>query len=222
MVIPWRGGCAHRELALDWVWKRWPWPIVLGELNEGPWIKAHALSAGIALTDADVLILADADVWCDGVPEIVERIEDGEATWGMPHRSVVRLTGPATKALIDGADPDGLELEQPSYRAHPGGGITVIRRDAWERCPMDPRFVGWGHEDDAYALALRTMCGRRIQGHRQLIHLWHPPQERLYRSLGSYESEALFNRYHAASGKPEQMSALLDEFRSADADSRSI
>jgi hypothetical protein len=88
----------------------------------------------------------------------------------------------------------------------------VLRRDSYLEVPLDPRFLGWGHEDDSWARALVTMLGDPWRGKRPLFHLWHPPQDRRVRYEGRPQSAALFQRYRAKKGNRTRMRALLDEF----------
>lgn len=109
------------------------WPVHLGECPDGPWCKALALRAALSQVSVDAdstLIVADADVWCDGLAQAVEAVENG-APWAIPHLNVVRLKE------------DGTEEERP-YPGLEGGGIVVLAREVILSCPPDPRFVGWG------------------------------------------------------------------------------
>ncbi len=147
----------------------------------------------------------------------VDAVEAG-APWAVPHIGISRLTEAATAQVLAGIDPDTLEpeaLEEPPYRAHPGGGIVVIRRDVYEQVPLDPRFIGWGREDDSWGLALKTLIGRPVHLRGRLWHLWHPPQPRPTRTHGSDDNEALYQRYRAANHAPARMAALIEEVTSA-------
>jgi hypothetical protein len=81
-------------------------------------------------SSADVIVLADADVWTDGIPAAVKAVEDG-AAWAVPHQLVRRL------------DENGGEAERP-YVGIEGGGVVVAPREVILSCPLDVRFVGWG------------------------------------------------------------------------------
>ncbi|MFM9675775.1 hypothetical protein [Streptomyces brasiliscabiei] len=162
-------------------------------------------------TTADVLIVADADVWTVGTPFAVEEVRTGQARWAMPHQLVRRLTPEATQSVLYGAAMSG----QPTQETHPGmpgGGLVVLARDVLEGVPMDPAFTGWGQEDQAWALALQTLAGPMWRGDSDLFHLWHPPAPRRSRAVGSAESLARYRRYQAASGQQKQMRALVAEF----------
>lgn len=202
VVVPWRGGCPARAAALDWCARQWPWPVVLGEVRrDEPWVKANAVRAGLDRTNAEIVVIADGDVWCP-TESVVEAIDDGVASWGFPHHGIRRLTPAATVDVMLGelrpTEVSSAHLEEPPTRAHPGGGVVVLRRDVAEEIPFDRRFVGWGHEDDAYGWALEVLAGMPAEGGGRLIHLWHPPQERQSRQRGSDESYALQERYWLA------------------------
>lgn len=166
-------------------------------------------------TDAEILILADADVWCDGINAALTATEAG-AAWAVPHLKVHRLTPDATAAALAGADPLNQPTECQPYEGMLGGGLVVVRRDVLLEVPFDRRFVGWGREDCAWREAMLTMVGKPWRGKARLIHLWHPPQPdfgAMRTSSRNPTSEALYVRYHAARGHRDQMAALLSEAR---------
>lgn len=213
VIVPWSPGCPHREAAISYVldlWSRTPFPVSLGVPTGSTWCKADAVASALRSTAADILIVADADVWCPGVFDAVSRVESG-APWAIPHQMLYRLTREATsKVLSGGTLRIGLPTDEPPYRGFAGGGMVVVRRDVYENVPLDPRFRGWGQEDESWAVALRTMVGEAWRGVSPMFHLWHPPQERDSRRFGSQESKRLFFRYLAARGKPDQMSKILE------------
>ena len=215
VLIPWRdAACKHRERALTWVIAQLAqhgWPVVIGRCDEGPWVKAQAVADALSQTQAEVLVVHDADVWCEGLPRAVEAAQEREAAWAVPHTTVRRLTEEATRMLFTGREPQG--LAQPVYTGVPGGGATVIRREVYEGCPLDPRFAGWGQEDHSWGWALRTLHGREYRDPAPLIHLWHPPQKRMNRRHGSLEGKALERRYVNARRDPDAMRRLVEEAR---------
>lgn len=212
VVVPWRGGCPHRERVLGWAQGRYPWPVILARGPE-PWCKGAAVNPWVAEIDG-VVVVADADVWCDGLSQAVEAVEGG-APWAIPHGDVHRLTQEATEAVLAGADWRGQPLEQAPYRGIRGGGYVVARAEVLREIPLDPRFTGWGQEDVSWGLALATLLGEPWRGEADLVHLWHPPQERMTRKYGSMEGRALYRRYARASHDPAEMQALIGEARDA-------
>ncbi len=215
ILIPWRDvGCEYRARALTYVLSRLAehaWPVVIGRHDDGEWCKALAVADALEQTAADVLIVHDADVWTDGLSAAVAAIEAGEAAWAVPHRHVKRLREQATQELYEGREPQG--LAQPAYTGIAGGGITVARRDVYEDCPLDARFMSWGQEDHAWGWALRTLHGLEWRGTSDLLHCWHPPQRRMTRRHGSVEGRSLERRYLAARRDPDAMRRLVEEAR---------
>lgn len=177
------------------------------------WCKAEAVADALSRTDAEILVIADADVWCDGAQAAVEAVQQG-AAWAVPHGKVHRLTAQATAdTLTTGTfDPDAECAERP-YTGHAGGGIVAIHRTTYEACPLDPRFTGWGHEDDSWAIALRCLHGSPWRGADPLWHLWHQPQPRRNRRIGSEPSRRLHGRYKASRRDPDAMRSLIEEAR---------
>lgn len=213
VIIPWAPGCAHRERALAWVWERWEatgHQVLLGWWEDKPWCKARAVSTWLPDATGDILVVADADCWSDGIPDAIAAVSDG-APWAMPHGKVHRLTHAATQHVLDGHAPaPGMDLTQAPYQGWPGGGLVTVRRDVYEQAPLDPRFVGWSGEDESWARALTVLAGRGWRGRASLWHLWHPPQERQSRRWGSDAARQLASRYRAAR-TPDAMRALLAE-----------
>jgi hypothetical protein len=234
-IVPWRAGCPDRERAWDWLQPRLPYPLRVGAGGE-PWVKAEAVNPEIAAASAEVLIVCDADVWCPGLELAVDAVEQG-APWALPHDSVHRLSADGTKAFLAPASepererlredcrnapvrrkrrtkpglPQAWDVCQAPYEGIAGGGCLVARRELLLDCPLDPRFVGWGQEDQCWGWALRTMYGTPVRVRAPLVHLWHPPQRRKSRVIGSDENWALRRRYHQALDHPRLMRALLEE-----------
>lgn len=197
VLVPYTPDCPERVAAWSWVASRYAkhhpdWEIVTGSC-EGPWVKALAVDDAAQKATGDIFVIADADVWCDGTSQVVDAVRRG-ARWGAPHDKVHRLTPEATADVLAGATPGGPTEDKP-YRGRLGGGVVVLTRHLWETAPMDPRFVGWGQEDDAFALALRRVAGDGCRLGHDLWHLWHPPQPRMVHGVGSPEGLALYRRY---------------------------
>lgn len=222
VVVPWRA-TPEREPLWSFLRPRWEalgYEVVEGTCPDGgPWCKGVAVADGIERSSCDSIVVADADVWCDGVPAAVNAVDRGEAQWAIPHHLLKRLTSSATEeTLASGAWPSvrtsHTYADRP-YIGHPGGGIVVLTRSAWESAPIDPRFSGWGQEDNSWALALRVLCGREWRGVEDLWHLWHAPQARMNRTTGSSAGAMLYRRYWAARNSVRNMTALVAEARPA-------
>lgn len=215
VIVPWRPGCQHREQAWAWVRARYAdvhpaWEIIEARAPTGPWCKALAVNPAVAATSADVIIVADADVWVPNLTDAVAELD--QAPWVIPHRLVHRLTEDATAAVLAGADTGGQPTAERPYLGVPGGGLVIAPRTTLLDVPLDPRFWGWGQEDVSWAAALQSLTGPPYRGSTPLTHLWHPPQPRSTRKVGSPQGQLLHRRYISAARKgPPAMRQLLQE-----------
>lgn len=211
VIVPWLPTCEHRQRAWDFIRPQYRWPVAeaLGGL---PWVKAQALAPAIEASSAEVIVVADADVWTEGTAEAVKQVQQG-AAWAIPHSTVHRLDEGATEKVLAGARWQGQPVEQRPYHGLKGGGIVVASREVLLSVPMDPRFVGWGQEDESWGYALTCLVGEPWRGPDPLVHLWHPPQQRLTRRHGSQEGWSLRRRYVKARHDPVRMRLLIEEAR---------
>lgn len=226
VVIPWRPSDRHRERALDWVTRRYEHAFPDADIRLGscdpslPFNRAEAILDGAARSDADVLVIADSDSWCDSVNLAVMAVAMGTAPWAVPHRLIHRLSAESTEQVYTGADWHHLPLstdnrqDRKPYVGNEAGTLLVIRRDVLFDVPPDVRFIGWAREDKAWSYALRLLVAPPWRGDGDLVHLWHPPQERPSRVKGSPASEALYRRYVRVRRNPAGMRTLIDETRS--------
>lgn len=220
VVIPWRGDdCPHRLAALRFVLPHYGalgYPVTIAP-GPTPWIKADAVMPAVESSRADVVIVADADVFLGnphGLSQAVEEVRRG-APWAIPHRWLLRLNEAATQRVYagEGYDANAASLVERPRVGWQGGGYVVARRETLLDVPMDRRFVGWGGEDESWATALRLLVGKPTRGRARLVHLWHPPQEREERRIGSRASMRLVRRYAAARDNPAAMRRLIEEGR---------
>lgn len=204
---PWRVRARHH--VTGW-YETHGYEVVEGSCPE-PWRKAVAVADAARRTDADILVVADADCLCDGVDLAVAAVFSG-ATWAVPHNLVHRLDEAATGAVYDGAAPVATTgRAQRPYVGFAGGGIVAIARAVYDRVPLDPRFEGWGGEDSSWALALTCLAGEPARFAADLFHLWHPPATRMSRRWGTAAGRALEIRYRLARSNRRQMADLLAE-----------
>lgn len=221
VLVPFTAGtCPFRDRAWEWVSDQYAtvfprWEIVVGEgWTEGGYSRTQAILDAEGRATGDVLVVADADVWCHPGLAVLRAAEDG---WAVPHRLIHRLSDESTAKVLWGHRWKGLPLSTDNpqdakpYRGNDTGTLVVIRRDVFEKAPPDPRFVGWGQEDEAWGTALRTMVGPAWRGDDDLVHLWHPPQVRKTRVVGNEANRALRRRYTAARHDRDAMSALIEE-----------
>jgi hypothetical protein len=217
VVVPFRGGCPYRERAWEWVQARYvehhpDWEVIEAPAPEGPWSKGAAVNPVVGECEAEIVIQADADVWCNGLERAVYALVCGQASWAMPHRLVHRLGEEGTAAVLGGTEwRVQTDFAQRPYEGLWGGGVLVARREVLVDCPIDTRFQTWGQEDESWALALHCLYGKGWRGTADLVHLFHPPADRENRRYGSKAGRALYARYRKARRDPEQMRALIAE-----------
>lgn len=213
VIIPFAGEDVSRKRALEWVVCHCEWRVVLGEGDPEKWCKANAVADALTLSTADVLVIADGDVWTPKVADAVAAVERG-ARWAVPHKTVRRLDQASTELVLAGAAPsEEMPLDRPAYKAAVGGGIVVLTRELYNEIPLDPRFVGWGSEDYSWGYALTTITGAPRQFTGPLWHLWHTPQPRdkKFKVGGSAGNDELRKRYRAARRDVTRMKKLIDE-----------
>lgn len=232
MIIPWRPGCPHRSAALGHVTRWWAehhptWTLTIGTwpASHGPWRKGCAVRAAYAQADdEDVVVVTDADVIPTGAGAAVAAV-GSHARWAVPCRNVYRLTAPASELVIAGklSLAGGLPhltagLLEETYVCHPGGGAVVLTGGVFNTVPIDPRFAGYGQEDQSWSMALHLLAGAPMRGTSPLWHLWHPPQPRMRRGptvsrgVGSVQGMRLWQRYRSAT-TPATMRSLVSEAR---------
>lgn len=219
VVVPFNPGAEDRDRNWAWLRRRWAdthpdWPVVEGRCHGEVWSKGLAVADALSRTDADIIIVADADLWCVEVAVAVDAVAAG-APWAMPQRLVHRLNPRATNAVLAGEPfaSKPMNWVQRPYWCVEGGGLVVLPRGTAVDVPIDPRFEGWGGEDISWGWALRTLAGPPVRLEGDLWHLWHEPQFRRHRRRGSDASEALAGRYRRALRRPDVMRSLIEEFR---------
>lgn len=190
IIIPRSMSCtADRDVAFNRVVAHYTthhpdWNIITGKCPWQTWVKGAAINDALKKSNADVLILADADCLVDPVAleKSVEQVQKG-APWAMPHLEVYRVAKDMNQLYLSGdpslpiITPDSHSTERAPYEGCPGGGIVVLRRVSYDAIGGIPfAFRGWGSEDRALATLCDTLLGPCMRGDADLLHLWHIPQ----------------------------------------------
>lgn len=213
VIIPYGGSDIYREMNLNFItrlWEQEEFSVVHGFHQAEPWCKAPAVAAALEHSAAKWIIITDADVWCENWDDFHHGVLASENNWGIPHKSINRLDRSSTERVLSGG-PWGGALARPQYRSVAGGGTVMLKREMYDEVPLDPRFVGWGYEDECWGLALRTLFGEPYTGRDKMWHLWHPPAVPRTGRVSNPESRALRQRYHQAVYKPKLMRQILAE-----------
>ena len=220
VIVPYWGTDPHRRASLKWVTGMLTaqgLPTTVARRRKSV-PKAAALWPAIKRSDADILVLHDADCWCDGLTESIETIASGEFVWGRPHRDVVRLSEASTAFYCEHhALPNRREIsyDRTPYKGVTGGGVVIARTEVLLDCAMDPRFDGWGQEDMALGNAIWTLYGPPLIGDADLIHLYHEPAPRIDHMWGTEANKTLYTRYHHATTDRSEMLQLVAEAHQA-------
>ncbi len=224
IIVPFRGDGGARDRNWDWCRRRWEslWPdaeLVVSDCD-GPFARGRALNDGVRRSSGDLLLLADADGADD--PGVIEAalglVKSGN--WVIAYSAVdgyQSLTEDATRRLLARSPevPLNLRPEDVQQRCHSYSGAICLSRYAyWSIGGFDPRFQGFGYEDNAFQHALDTLWGHHVRVEGAHLHLHHPHVEsdRFEQPFIS-DNRALSDRYAAADGDRAAMAALVAEHR---------
>jgi len=224
IAVPLGNSEPHRDAAWEHAQAYWAretptWPIVTGRHSGAKYRKGVAVAKALDQVTTDHVLIVDADVLIPNLPQAALDLAASDSAWCMPHLRIHRLTPEATRLVHAGVDPFTLigdrSLLEERYKHCVGAGAALLRTEDARAVPFDARFEGWGGADWSWGWALQTLLGAPHRPSSPMVHLWHPPQPRPARSIGSPENEALRSRYRAAFGDPAAMQALIGEAREA-------
>jgi len=204
--------------------------------NTGPFNKSWGLNVAARHAQADVLVVADADliVPIKALTSAIAACHDGLNAVN-PYATLVDVTPDATQSLRAG----GLDrLESlPAHdvnRVAQGeqlcfcGGAYVIRRSAYEQLGgQDERFLGWGGEDDAMSIKVLSLLDKTVTfADATAYHLHHARRGadigdderyrdnvdllRAYHAMNRDELRALCDAQRETMGDPEKYRSAAD------------
>lgn len=164
----------------NWLNQTLDYPLYIGNHTPDEPIKYNLSlarnQAAWQAGDWDVAIIHDADTVISAKQikaGVATALETGAVTYPYTERWELDFEG--TKMLLKGNTSDWQSRMQQHKRNQPLGGCIIVRRDLWEMVRgFDSGFVGWGHEDGAFAVACEVLSGkklRRITG--KSLHLEH-------------------------------------------------
>lgn len=220
VIVPYKEVDYERARIWAYIETRWKeeypdWPIIVGQC-EGTWRKAVAIRDGLLKSEADIVVIADADVWCTDMERTVDALRAG-SLWVRPHLRLTRLNHIGTEMVLNGGDTEMLRKErklweEDPYEQVPCGGIVAMQRYIGLEYPGDPRFKDWGGFDLSWSRVLLMFAGPHRQGLGQAIHLWHSPQVRDGRRESIHQlSTDLRAQYKELRNNREGMEELVAE-----------
>lgn len=196
--------------------ERLPYELVVEHADPGqPWRKGRVIEAARARTTAGLLVVHDSDLLVDleALIESVRSVRAGEFSWATPYVDVNRLDRESTVALYEGRD-QPRTLERGPHTGMRGGGVTVVTAGAFDDVGgIDPRFVGWGGEDEAFGIALGALHGKGARHAGVALHLYHPHQWVPARRPEHDGSRRLVERYRTQRRQAGGIRALIAEHR---------
>lgn len=180
ILIPYQPDHGHRDILFNWVWKFYKMHMPDAELCTGK-SRSKLFSRSQAINDAakkakgDIFVIVDGDIIYD--PEIIVQSIKAldKSAWVVPYSKFINLSEQQTQELLKANPKCPTNIEGPARKYNSVGGINVVPRKNFEKVHgFDERFVGWGREDDAFATAMNTLCGKYTRLPRSIYHLWHP------------------------------------------------
>lgn len=212
VIVPRRPDGGHRDMLWEFCRGKWEaqgHPIVESD-SQGEWSRGEAINRGVAQTDADVFIVADADVVFASWEQPRQAAELAVATGSLAyaHRRHHMLPWPATRRVLRGQAPHSSWAEQAVDNTM--SSCWAVTREGWETIGgFDERFVEWGAEDWAWFAACETLLGvERVEA--SSFHLWHPRDGEADHAYYAANIQ-LGTRYMHLKGNPEGMREILSE-----------
>jgi len=223
VIIPYRRAPGRSRLYF-WVLAWWEanFPdaqICVADTADIAFNRGGARNHGVEMSAWDLLCLADADTvpQVAAVSESLEAVAEREAPWALPYRTYYNLGEEATDRVL--RYPVGSSVPEPGTEdvehtlTDSVAGCVILRRDLFDEVGgYDPRFMGWGGEDVAFARTLDLVAGARRRSDSHLCHLWHPIPERSTFDGPQWPANgSLQRRYQAASNAAQVLDVRFQQ-----------
>lgn len=184
VLVPYRGDNSHRDRAWRFVLPKIEelgFPVYVGDDGTQPFSVSRSWNQAAAMAGKwDLAILHAPDVFLLE-PETLHRalpLADDRMVYAFD--SYMRLTKEGTERAYAGATswPEhqiAHRKGKPKGEMPPTGGPRVVPRGLWDKVGgFDPRFVGWGAEDMAFAHCCSVLGRRHLRLQGTLVSLFHP------------------------------------------------
>jgi hypothetical protein len=212
----------ERSRNLAWIVRWWErefpeFEVCVGESSTDPYQKAEAFNRARSQASGDVLILADGD--CYTAPDQIRKLaaDAHHGVWGWPWDALIRTGHPHASSITARTDTDLRVRDGDRKHGGTAGGIVIMPAAYWDHVGgLDPRFVGWGGEDNALIASVAVFYGPPVRIPGPMFHLWHPVSPDRWSPVDPARLEQpnwkLWARYRDAV-TPAEMLALIDERR---------
>ena len=178
IVIAWRpqpSRVAPFEFVRNWYAKHYPDSKIYLADKPGPfWNMSGSRNLGVRLAEADgcdLVIISDADTFpdFDSLNEALEFAMNDNLIHN-PYTKAFEYDKDSSDKILSGADCRDLP-----HREHTStGGIYVCKPSSWWAVGgSDEKFVGWGYEDSAFALAHAVINKTDIVKHNGNIYMFN-------------------------------------------------
>lgn len=186
MLIPFRDSTGERSRLIKYLVPKWQahMPdaeiIVASDDGDNPFSKTIAVNNAYKQATTDILIMMDADCWVQ--PNVLRKgadiIKKRRAPWVRPCNKVLRINKNKTDFILQQnylkrfphISKDDCDRITPVV-----GLVAMFTREGFEDIGgMDPRFRGWGWEDNAFNSLMDSVYGKHLLMNYPVYHLWHP------------------------------------------------
>lgn len=225
-MIPYLPDGGDRDAIFMWMYDRhrllFPEAeICLGTNIDSDFNRGKARNRAFESISNDILVIVDADTTYadpEAIFKAVEMVDRDYNTWVIPYgenryynlsrgrSQEILLMHP--KTLI----PEPRNPEMWEHKITSWAGLLVMHRKAFEAVGgYDERFIGWGFEDNAFALALDAIVSPHRRIDASCLHLWHPRDETIdgFQQPNIEHNRTLFGRYQRAAKDPSKMKRLI-------------
>lgn len=189
VIVPWfDSGDPFRRRSMHWLMRRYRALLPEVEFTWGAadtsveFNRSATRNFLVENSSGDVLFITDADTifHVDQVRAAYKLIEEG-VPWVIPYAlgKYYNLTQETTARIL--ANDPYLVVPEPLTWIHKldsWAGLLMVTRSAFNQVGgYDPRFRGWGYEDNAFRAALDIHVGPHQRTEHYALHLWHPTTE---------------------------------------------
>ena len=204
-------------------------PIVVsdGRKGDAQWNRSTAYNRGASLSDADVLVYAEADILLP-VEQVHKAVAMAAEAPGLvvPFSKFMALTEEYTPRVREIASTGRVErgtdvlpefAEQVRGDRKSIGAVNVVSRDSLRLIGggYDEEFEGHAYDDDSMEIAFRTCAGptRFVDG--PAWHQWHVPgafyatsESTVADRAATASNRSRWELYRAAAGDPDRIREL--------------